>query len=96
MEMADDKWKRQVDYLISMALMKEMRDEGIISKDSLIVAEEVIASEFKPYCRYKDKALGLIYSKWSNDKSNLYWGLTTKGEIERNKMILVAKTNVDG
>ena len=32
MEMADDKWKRQVDYLISMALMKEMRDEGIISK----------------------------------------------------------------
>ena len=42
------------------------------------------------------KALGLIYSKWSNDKSNLYWGLTTKGEIERNKMILVPKTNVDG
>ncbi len=54
MEMADDKQKRQVDYLISMALMKEMKDEGIISKDSLIVAEEVIASKFKPYCRYKD------------------------------------------
>lgn len=28
--------------------------KNVIDKDSLIVAEEVIASEFKPYCRYKD------------------------------------------
>lgn len=35
------------------------------------------------------KALNLLYSSWSEDKSNLYWGLTPKGELERNKMILV-------
>ena len=38
------------------------------------------------------KALNLLYSNWSDDKSNLFWGVTTKGELERNKMILVRNT----
>lgn len=38
------------------------------------------------------KSLGFLYSNWSNEKSNLYWGLTKKGELERNKMILMTST----
>ena len=38
------------------------------------------------------KALNLLYSNWSDDKANLFWGVTTKGELERNKMILVRNT----
>jgi len=39
------------------------------------------------------KALDLIYSEWSKDKSSLFWGLTTKGTVTRNKMILVRNTS---
>ena len=35
------------------------------------------------------KALNLLYNTWNDTKSTLFWGLTTKGELERNKMILV-------
>lgn len=41
------------------------------------------------------KAVGLIDSKWSKDKSNLYWGLTSKGEQVRDNLILVKKTSKD-
>ena len=33
--------------------------------------------------------LGLIYSKWSDNKSNLFWGLTEKGIRKRNELVLV-------
>ena len=39
------------------------------------------------------KALGLIYSNWNKDRSELYWGLTIRGEAERNQMILVRNTS---
>ena len=35
------------------------------------------------------KALNLLYSQWSDEQTTLFWGVTTKGELERNKMILV-------
>lgn len=35
------------------------------------------------------KALNLLQSKWISEKSDLYWSVTTKGVVERNKMILV-------
>lgn len=35
------------------------------------------------------KALGLVYSTWSNEKSTLFWGLTIKGQKVRNDMILI-------
>lgn len=35
------------------------------------------------------KALGLIYSFWSNEKSALFWGLTTKGQKVRDDMTLI-------
>jgi hypothetical protein len=35
------------------------------------------------------KALGLIYSYWSNEKSTLFWGLTPKGCKVRDDMILI-------
>lgn len=35
------------------------------------------------------KALGLVYSSWSNDKSSLYWGLTIKGQKVRDDMTLI-------
>ena len=37
------------------------------------------------------KALNLVYSSWNEAQTVIYWGLTTKGELERNKMILVRK-----
>lgn len=37
------------------------------------------------------KAVGLVYSKWSKDKSNLFWGLTSKGEQVRDRLILIKK-----
>lgn len=41
------------------------------------------------------RALDLIYSSWSEDTRKLYWGLTTKGRIYRDEMI-VMKENVSG
>ena len=35
------------------------------------------------------KALGLLYTDWNQNQSTIFWGLTRKGELERNKMILV-------
>ena len=35
------------------------------------------------------KATNLLYSTWSDKNSKLYWGLTNKGEIVRNEMILI-------
>lgn len=37
------------------------------------------------------RALGFINSQWSEKKETLIWGLTSKGELERNKMILLRK-----
>lgn len=37
------------------------------------------------------KALGLVCSKWSDDKNQLYWGLTKKGEKLRNDLTLLRK-----
>ncbi len=49
-----EKRKRQVDYLIAMALMKEMQSEGVIDKDDLLKVEKMFAEQFKPIWRYKD------------------------------------------
>ena len=54
MEQEKEKQNRQQKYLIVMALMKEMRSEGIIGKDDLLIVEEVFAEQFKPIWRYKD------------------------------------------
>ena len=32
------------------------------------------------------KALNMLYSSWDASKSVLFWGLTPKGELERNKV----------
>ena len=49
-----DKRERQQKYLIVMALMKEMRSEGIIDKEDLIKLEALFAEQFKPRWRYQD------------------------------------------
>lgn len=38
------------------------------------------------------KAAKLLYSSWSNEKSNLFWGLTKKGELVRDEMILIKES----
>ena len=38
------------------------------------------------------KALNLVYSSWIEKKSALFWGLTSKGELTRNRMILSRNT----
>lgn len=38
------------------------------------------------------KALGFVYSDWNQSNSTLFWGLTAKGQLERNKRIVVCKT----
>ena len=37
------------------------------------------------------KALGFVYSEFNQSNSTLFWGLTTKGQLERNKRIVVRK-----
>lgn len=54
MEQEKEKRNRQQKYLIVMALMKEMRSEGIIEKDDLLKVEAVFAEDYKPIWRYKD------------------------------------------
>ena len=54
MEQEKEKRERQQKYLTVMALMKEMRSEGIIDKDDLLIVEAVFAEKFKPTWRYKD------------------------------------------
>jgi hypothetical protein len=40
------------------------------------------------------KALGLLYSSWSSENTNLYWGLTPKGQKARDDMILIRNTDI--
>ena len=54
MEQEKEKQNRQQKYLIVMALMKEMRSEGIIEKDDLLKVEAVFAEDYKPIWRYQD------------------------------------------
>ena len=54
MEQEKEKQNCQQKYLIVMALMKEMRSEGIIEKDDLLKVEAVFAEDYKPIWRYKD------------------------------------------
>ncbi len=54
MNQENEKRERQQKYLTVMALMKEMRAEGIIDKDDLLIVEVVFAEQFKPIWRYKD------------------------------------------
>ena len=54
MEQEKEKRNRQQMYLTVMALMKEMRSEGIIDKDDLLIVEAVFTEQFKPTWRYKD------------------------------------------
>lgn len=54
MEQEKEKRERQQKYLTVMALMKEMRSEGIIDKDDLLKVEAVFAEQYKPIWRYKD------------------------------------------
>jgi len=35
--------------------------------------------------------LGLIFSKWSSENKNLYWGITAKGKRLRNELTLIRK-----
>ena len=59
MEQEKEKRNRQQMYLTVMALMKEMRSEGIIDKDDLLKVEAVFSEQFKPIWRYKDYELKL-------------------------------------
>lgn len=39
------------------------------------------------------KEAGLIYSSWDNQSSTLFWGLTKKGKLVRNDMLLLKRKN---
>jgi hypothetical protein len=54
------------------------RDQTIFFKDMLIIDKILIQL----------KELGLIYSFWDQKSSNLFWGLTAKGEKARNDEVL--------
>ena len=47
MEQEKEKRERQQKYFTVMALMKEMRSEGIIDKADLLEVEAVFAEQFK-------------------------------------------------
>lgn len=54
MEITQEQRKRQEEYLVVMALAKEMKAEGIINMDDLLKVEAVFAEKYKPYMRYMD------------------------------------------
>ena len=54
MPISDEKRKGQEDYVVAMAIMKEMKAEGIINKEDILFVEAKLAKQFKPYWRYKE------------------------------------------
>lgn len=66
---------------IKSVICNHISESSIFLDDSQLIKR--ILNQFR--------ALGLLYSNWSNDKSSLYWGLTIKGEKIRNDMILIKK-----
>ena len=54
MEITQEQRKRQEEYLVVMALAKEMKAEGIIDMDDLLKVEAVFAEKYKPYMCYMD------------------------------------------
>ena len=48
--------------------------------------------QFVKQILYQLKAAGLLYSSWSKDKSTLFWGLTKKGVLTRDQMMLIKKS----
>ena len=67
-----------VDFILRVALFGEYSHQYSFMDRQFV---KKILNQFK--------ALNLVYSNWNSDKSKLFWGLTTKGELVRNKMILV-------
>lgn len=54
MPISEEKRKGQEDYAVAMAIMKEMKAEGIINKEDILFVEAKFAERFKPYWRYKE------------------------------------------
>lgn len=78
----------------------EMMDVTITEKKIDVALREALFGEDSFLYSFQDKqlvkrilnqlkALNFVYSQWSDKESNLYWGLTPKGELTRNNMILV-------
>lgn len=78
----------------------EMMDVAIVEDTVDFILRVALFGEYSHQYSFMDrqfvkkilnqfKALNLVYSNWNSDKSKLFWGLTTKGELVRNKMILV-------
>lgn len=54
MPISDEKRKGQENYVVAMAIMKEMKAKGIINKEDILFVEVKLAERFKPYWRYKE------------------------------------------
>lgn len=71
--------------VISDAIKRNHLVSGCYFADNQIVKK--ILNQFK--------ALGLIYSKWSNEKSALFWGISELGISKRDEMILIKKLSIN-
>ena len=54
MPISDEKRKGQENYLVAMAILKEMEAKEIINKEDILFVEAKLAERFKPYWRYKE------------------------------------------
>lgn len=72
--------EKKIENVILHELFPDITQSKYISDDQLI---KRILNQFK--------ALDLIASKWSEENKALFWGLTTKGELKRDNIILFRK-----
>lgn len=93
---------RELTELFKIIAM-EMLDVSLTESAIDTILREKLFAEDSYYYTFRDpqfvkqilsqlKAVNLLYSTWSEKKSNLYWGLTKKGEKTRNEMILIKRS----
>ena len=85
----------QLFIVISIEMMDVAISEGHVTKAIQKMLPQNESEQFLSDDQFTKRllnqfmALGLIYSKWSETKNQLYWGLTKKGEKLRNDSTLM-------
>ncbi len=83
---------QMLDVMILESVIKEAVSSLLprIGESQFISDQQIIKRILNQF-----KEIGLIRSKWSKEKNQLYWGLTKKGEKLRNDLTLMRKKEQD-
>lgn len=77
--------------MMDVSLTESAISDAIISKFTSITGSNVYFDDSQQVKIILNqlRALDLIFSSWSEDRRKLYWGLTAKGKIYRDEMIVM-------